>query len=359
MKPKKITFLSGDMNRPGGTERVTAVVASALAELGHEVSLLSVQGGLAPFFPLHESICLEQLFAGPNNYRRKYLQAVWRLRRSLARRRPEVVIDVESLLALFSLPAMAGLGIRHICWEHFNFRTDHGRRGRRLARFLAARCCDAVVTLTERDRALWQSAGGRAAIRAIPNPLSFPVQKSHAYPLHSTTILAVGRPAHIKGYDRLIEAWARICQLAPEWTLEIVGLGERDRDELDRQCRSSGIAGRVRLEPATPDIHAHYRGAAIFCLSSRSEGFPMVLLESLAFGLPVVSFDCETGPAEILEGCGVQLVANGDVEAFAANLLQLIRDPGRRAELSRLASRKAEQYSPGLIRQQWLELLEC
>lgn len=357
MKPK-ILFLSGDMDRAGGTERVTAIVANELARHGYPICILSVQRGLKPFFRIDDGIAVDSLFPARGNSLRQYPQIVRRLRRKVRESRADILIDVESILVLFSLPALAGLKVRHICWEHFNFREDLGKKGRRIARQLAARFCDAVVTLTERDKALWQQGTrSKASIRAIPNPLSIPVQETHVYPQQSTTVLAIGHPIRRKGFDRLVEAWKQVAPRAPAWKLQIIGLNEQERDVLGRACAQAGIARSVELIPPVSAIDEYYRQAAIFCLPSRAEGFPMVLLECLAFGLPVVSFDCDTGPSEILQGCGIDPVENGNVEALAEQLLALMEAPERRQKISGLTKAKAEHYHPRAIVQEWLELL--
>ncbi|QBM16372.1 hypothetical protein MARI_04520 [Marinobacter sp. JH2] len=144
---------------------------------------------------------------------------------------------------------------------------------------------------------------------------------------------------------------------APSWKLRVVGEGP-EMERLCAQARDLGVEQSVEFVKATRNAGEHYRNAAIFCMSSRFEGFPMVLLEALPFGLPVVSFDCETGPSEVLEGTGGRLAAALDVEGLAENLLYFIRNPEEWGEVQGLALGKAAGYQPELIMERWREVIE-
>jgi len=173
----KIIFLGGNFDLSGGTERVASIIANELTEIGYEVTIASVQGVGQPFYPLDNRIKIRSLFSkvGRNLFRMPLL--IHRIRKLLLEEKADVLVSVESMLALFTVPATVGLETKNICWEHFNFKHDLGRRGRRVARQLAARYCDVIVTLTERDRSYWKAeTNGAAKIVAIPNPSPFPVQ---------------------------------------------------------------------------------------------------------------------------------------------------------------------------------------
>jgi glycosyltransferase involved in cell wall biosynthesis len=349
----KIVFLGGNFALSGGTERVATIIANQLSEAGHEVVVASVHGGEKPFFSLNQDIRTRSLFKkiGRNLFRAPLL--IHRLRRLLKEENANVLIVVESMLALFTIPATAGLGLKHICWEHFNFKNDLGKKGRRVARQLAVKYCDVIVTLTEKDRRYWlEGTSGRAHITCIPNPSPFSVQEVLPAADEEKVVLSVGRLVHIKGYDLLLDAWAIVVPKAPEWKLRILGDGP-EKEQLCAQARELGVEHSVEFVGTTPGVEEHYHKAAIFCLSSRFEGFPMVLLEALSYGLPVVSFDCETGPAEILEGTGGRLVAAFDVRGLAENILHFIRSPDERKQVQALSLRKAECYQPGVVMEKW------
>lgn len=353
----KILFLCGDMNRSGGTERAAALIANGLARSGFDITLLSIYGGSKPFFDVLPTVELDALFSTPGRFLKRYPLIIWRLRKAIIDKKIDVLIDVESMLALVSIPAITGLGLRHICWEHFNFNVNLGKKGRTVARHLAARFCDDILTLTERDKSMWQRGTKlKAAIRSIPNPSPFRIQAAE-YPIDSKTVIAIGRPIYQKGYDLMLCAWRLASTKAEGWKLRIIGCGDEEEEKLKELCINLGIEASVELVPATNNIAKHYSDAAIYCLSSRTEGLPLVLIEALAFGLPIVSFDCDTGPREVLAGCGIDLVPQGNIEALSESLLELMNDPAKRLMLSGLAKVRAKDFQPEKIMSQWMELL--
>ncbi len=353
----RIFFLGGNFDLSGGTERVTSVVANGLLRFGHDVTILSTQGGLSPFYNFDTRIRVRTLFpvAGRNIARAP--QLIYRLRKVLVREGADVLVVVESMLALFSVPALAGLAIKHVCWEHFNFKIDLGRYGRRLARRLAGRYCDVVITLTEADREFWiQGANPRARVITINNPATFPVQYSHQPSQESRVVLSVGRLVAQKGYDLLLMAWRGVVAKEPEWRLRIVGDGQ-DKDALVALSVHLQVKDSVDFVGVTSDIQDHYRESAIYCLSSRFEGFGLVLTEAASFGVPIVSFDCDAGPSEILRGTGSILVPVGDVAALCEALLALIRNPTERYRISELLRKRAEEFQPEKLMEKWQALL--
>lgn len=351
-----ILFLGSSFNNSGGTERVASLIANGLSEAGHNITLTSLSCGDKPFFYLNNDIKITSLFETPGRTLFRAPLIISKLRKLLKEEKIDVLIVVESMSVLFSLPAALGLPVKHICWEHFNFKNDLGKTGRRVARQLAARFCDSVVTLTERDKEYWlDGTRHKNQITAIPNPCPFAVQES-IYNTNSNVVLAVGRLAPQKGFDYLLEAWIEVVEAAPDWQLKIVGEGD-ERGTLARFINENDLSSHVELVGNTDNVPQYYEQASIFCLSSRFEGFPMVLLETLAFGLPVVSFNCDTGPEELLKETGSILVDCYDTEQLAKGLITLINDADLRESISVKSKYKALQYQGEEIIKNWKQLL--
>lgn len=351
-----LCFLTGTLNAFAGAERMTAVIANELARRGYTVHILSLWDA-ASCFELEPAVRHDALFAQRPSFKTRYLSTVLGIRRYLKRHRIEVLIEVDTMLTLFTLPACVGLGVRRIAWEHCNFDQDLGRRARRLARRLAVRTCEHVVVLTQRDREKWERALGARNVVAIPNALPFAMPAEPA-PRTSKVALAVGRLTYAKGFDVLLRAWKIIAREHPDWRLDIVGDGElRDallhlRDQLD-------LSESVRLLPARRDLPALYRGASLFCLSSRYEGFGLVLIEAMAHGLPVVATDCETGPREILgPAAHGTLVPVDDADALAHAICRTIANPDNATRMADRAIERARYYEANRIAETWLSLLE-
>lgn len=354
---KTICFLISNLNNAGGTERVCSLIANGLAKIGYKVIITSISEGTSPFYPLHSSIKVTTLFPLPGRYLYRTPIISYRIRKLLKRYEIDTLISVESMSILFSLPAIQGLDIKHICWEHFNFKSDLGKPARRVARQLAAHFCDAIVTLTERDRSYWLNGTfHKSQIIAIENPSPFPPQEIIQKDSNKT-VISVGRLTHQKGFDNLLKAWVKVIKTNPEWRLIIVGEG-KDKQNLANFIHEHDLSNSVSLVGNTTNISEFYRKADIYCLSSRYEGFPMVLLEALSFSLPVVSFDCDTGPAEILNDTGSLLVSPNNNEKLASALIELMNDDDKRAEIAVKSFKKSYMYQPKNIIEKWIKLIE-
>ncbi|QYY32321.1 glycosyltransferase family 4 protein [Cupriavidus pinatubonensis] len=355
-KGRHVCFLTGTLNAMAGAERMTAVIANALAESGHTVSILSLWDKDS-CFPLHPAVQHEALFAERPSFKKAYLATVAGIRRYCRDRKVDVLVQVDTMLMLFALPATVGLGVEHIAWEHCHFDEDLGRRARRFARRLAGRYCKHVVVLTERDRRRWEEAlRPRSHVVVIPNPLPFPFPEEPA-PRTGKTVLAMGRLVHAKGFDVLIRAWKRVAAEAPDWKLVIHGEGE-DRRALTALVDQLTLRETVILPGVCRDAARAYEQASMFCLSSRYEGFGLVLLEAMAFGLPIVSTDCETGPKELLEdGKNALLVSAGNAESLAEGLLRLIRKPAEAARIGATGREKAGAFALQDIAAKWGKLM--
>ncbi len=354
---KKICFLVGNLNNSGGTERVCSIIASELSNIGYNVSILSITGGDSPFFPLSKNVKIHSIFPQPGRILYRTPAIIYKLRNYLKKESIDTLIVVESMSVLFTLPAIQGLSIKHICWEHFNFKSDLGKTSRRLARQLAARYCDTVITLTERDRQYWlKGTMSKARIISIPNPSPYEPQE-YIKNQESKTVLAVGRLTYQKGFDLLIKAWAKVANEKPDWKLVILGEGE-DRQKLSDLIKKYQLESKVVLAGKTSHVEEYYKNSDIFCLSSRFEGFPMVLLETLAYGLPVVSFDCDTGPAEILEDTGAVLVPPNNIELLADALIDLIENEEQRKAISLKSKEKSKEYQAEVIISDWIKLIK-
>lgn len=357
---KRICFFIGDLNNSGGTERVSSVIASELLRRGYQIHMLSLQCGDKPFFELADGIQVSQLFSTAGRGMLRLPLAIVKLRRYLQQHQIDILIDVESMLALYALPAVIGLKVRHICWEHFNYNVDLGKTSRRLARKFAARFADDVVTLTERDKQLWLSnTTCKANITAIRNPVTISLP-TEINPHKEKLFLAVGRLTYQKGFDLLLQAWALVAPKHPDWRLRIVGDGE-DKAMLEQLRRELNIESSTELVPKTNNIAAHYQQAAFFVMSSRFEGLPLVLIEAQAYGLPIVSFDCDTGPAEIIKnGESGWLCEAGNVSALSDKIINAVNcfnDEVTYKSFSASSTENRNKFSVDATNDKWSDLL--
>lgn len=355
-----VCFLTGTLSAFAGAERMTAVIAGALAARGYRVLVLSLWDA-ASVFPLHPDVRHHALFPQRPSFKSKYLATVRGIRRFVREHGVDVLVEVDTMLTLFTVPATAGMNVRRIAWEHCHFDQDLGKRARRVARWLAARTDEAVVVLTERDREAWLKHGARQAkVHAIGNALPFamPAAPPDRPAAVRPTMLAVGRLTRAKGFDTLLHAWQIAHVSMPQWQLRIVGNGE-ERARLDSLREALALTHCVTLTDATADIEAEYRHVDAFCLSSRYEGFGLVLIEAMAYGLPVIATDCETGPRTFLKnGENALVVPVDDAPVLAAAIMKLAADSQMRNALAKAGRQTARQFAPSEIADRWVALLD-
>jgi glycosyltransferase involved in cell wall biosynthesis len=271
---------------------------------------------------------------------------------------PDGTIVVTTRPALTLLASrLAPAGVVVIAQEHQHL--SHHRKQLRKALVAALPNVSALLTLTEADRAAYQQLLGPSGppVRAIPNA----VPDVPAGPGDPTAhrLIAAGRLNHQKGFDLLLTAFARVAPEHPDWTLDIFGEGPL-RHDLERLLLSLGLSGRAHIHPLTDRLGERMRDASVHVLSSRFEGFPLILLEAMAAGLCVVSFDCPTGPGEIItdETNGL-LVPAQDVAAMGAALDRIMSDELLRRRLGSAAPEAMRPYSSQQVGRRWDELLNA
>lgn len=357
---KNVCFLIANLNNSGGTERVTTLIANKLSEDNRfQVSILSLSEGKNPFFHLDSNINLYSLYEVRPSFKKQFFSTILKMRNFVKNHHIDILVDVDSILCVFTVPALIGLDVKHICWEHFTFKTNLGVKQRDLGRKLAAKYCDYVVTLTNRDKEFWEEGLSKinAKIVAIPNPT--PYENVINLPsLDNKVVLAVGRLTHSKGFDLLLQAWKQVMLVKEDWKLQIVGNGE-DESKLKTLADQLSITDSVEFIPATQNIADYYAKASFFCLSSRFEGFGMVILEAMSFGLPVVSFNCEVGPDELINHHQNGLLAEPlNIADMSDCILEMINVPDESYKKYVLNSKiYSTKYFIGNIVDKWIEII--
>ncbi|TVU70745.1 MULTISPECIES: glycosyltransferase family 4 protein [Cobetia] len=371
---KHVLFYTGAQSRTGGTERACADTANMLAASGeYRVEVISEYGPAESPYPLHKDIVHESLH--PERSHLGALRGVLlfiRLLLMVMSKRPDVVVVVESIGFLpFLLPSYLCRRTRYICWEHFNATSDLGVARRDTARRLAARRADRVVVLSHEDREYWERLhpAARERLSVVPNlnPLEHVLGQRQASPAVEReasratphVAVAVGRLDPQKGFDLLLDAWAAIPAATREhWVLRIVGEGNC-RTELQAQAEALGIAAQVQMPGQSSDIRLEYAAADLFVLSSRFEGFGLVLVEALSCGVPCVSFECPAGPREIIKhGVNGYLVRSGDVVLLTHQLGEVMADDAVLAKLRANVDYGLERFSRRTVEASWRGVLQ-
>jgi glycosyltransferase involved in cell wall biosynthesis len=226
-------------------------------------------------------------------------------------------------------------------------------RALRAAMKAGYRRLDALAVLTEGDRAAYQALLGASAPRIVTIPNTVREMHGPKADLDRKVVLAAGRTTPQKGFDLLIRAWAQVAPEHPDWRLRICGRGQL-RPTLQALVAELGLEEHVRLTRGAKDLQARMQRASIYALSSRFEGFPLVLLEAMGMAMGVVAFDCPTGPGEVIEDHrNGLLVPARDVDGFAAALREMISDEELRRSCAAAAAETARDYTMAAVGPRW------
>ncbi|GAB2447828.1 hypothetical protein GCM10027187_13500 [Streptosporangium sandarakinum] len=374
----KISFLILNAYGMGGTIRATFDLATELS-LRHDVEVISVFQHLdRPFLRLGPRVRLRSLVdlregarvRWPYTKRAERLSgqesalihpeerayasfSAWSddvLRRELRRLRTDVLITTRAGLNIMAA-RFARRKVVTIAQEHLHFEAHKPGIFQEIREWYPN--LDAVITLTEADERDYRAmlGGGRTRVITIGNGLpATPRPRSRQ---ENRIVLAAGRLVPVKGYDRLLKAFAQVVQKRPDWKLRIYGEG-RSGDKLVRQSVKLRLHNNVTFMGPTEDIEGELAKASIHAVSSRFEGFGMTIIEAFSCGVPVVSFDCPRGPREIItSGHDGLLVPADDVDALAEGLLRMIDDEEGRHRMARNALETAARYDMSVVAERW------
>jgi len=371
----KLIYCIHSVCNPGGMERVLLnKVTYLVRNLGWDITVVTTdQKGKAPFYPFPKEVRMIDLdinYSDDNskNVFRKITGYLYR--KQLHRKRLSTLLEKEKADIVISLyPSESSFipdikdGSKKVLELHYCkfFRLQYGRIGllgmidkwrTRQDEKIVSRF-DKFVVLTNEDRGYW---GNLRNIEVIPNAAML---VSNGYSdAQNKRVIAVGRLDYQKGFDRLIRAWRIVQQNEAfhEWSLDIFGQGEW-KEMLQQMIDEAGLQDSMRINQPTKQIGNEYVRSSILVMSSHYEGFPMVMIEAMACGLPVVSFDYKCGPKDIIRhGENGLLVHDGDIEGLAAAMMKLMDDEAYRKHLSDNAKKIISTYSEETVMNRWIAL---
>ena len=349
----------------GGAERVASTIINHWVSAGEQVTLVTFDLVEKDFYRIDARVKRIALgLTSESKNRREFisnnLRRVQSLRALFRSSEFDVVVSFIDKTNVLVLLATLGMGVPVIVSEHIDPRKHSVGRVTAGLRFVLYPSARAIVVLTAGIRQWARRIVRKDAIYVIPNPIGEQFLGSHGSNGTSAhhTVVAMGRMEPQKGFDRLLTAFAKCAEKHPEWTLRIVGEGA-ERPRLHALAAKLGLESRIRLDTVTKEPEKVFRDSDLFVLSSRYEGFPMVLLEAMACGLPVISFDCPSGPREMIrEGIDGVLVPPDDVEALAKAMDSLMGAQQERRRLAARAVEVSERFSLPRVMAMWSEVLE-
>lgn len=373
----KIVYYLPSLYTPGGLERIVTFKANYLAEQleGYEVYIVtSEQAGQKPHFELSSRVTHIDLgvpFDWPFDQSRvgkllkypfRYLRFKQRFTRLLNELKPDITLSTLRRELNFINHLKDGsikIGEFHVTRHSYGVGSEEG--GNPVLRLLRKKWAksfvknlgelDKLVILTNEEAGNWPELNNTCV---IPNPIITPT--TFVSDCTARQVIAAGRYAPQKGFDLLIESWNIVARKHPGWVLKIYGDGSL-RTPMQQRIDELGIGESCRLEPTTPDIARKYSESSIFVLSSRFEGFGMVITEAMACGIPAVSFACPCGPRDIIrDRLDGLLVEPENIEQLAEKISYLITNDDIRREMGKQALQRSEQYTPNAVMLHWHKL---
>lgn len=373
---RKIVYCIPSLHFPSGMERVLTLKANYFADvLGYKIYIILTDNkDKEPYYKLSPKIKLINLdinfdtnwrlpiYKRAFSYLIKQIRYKRRLKELLFEIRPDITISTLRREINFLNSIKDGskkIGEIHFSRTHYRNMESNGKENvlKRLISKLwmsqlirELKKLSMFVTLSSEDNDRWGEIKNRTYIY---NPLSFFPNKTSD--CNTKQVIAVGRYTYQKGFDMLIESWKYVKEKHPDWVLKIYGGGER-KSYIELRDRY-GLEENVFLEPSIDNIIDKYCESSIFVLSSRFEGFGMVITEAMACGLPAVSFTCPSGPKDIIkDGEDGLWVENGNIKEMAEKISFLIENEGLRKEMGRKARINVERFKIENIAKQWEDL---
>ncbi|MDO4957102.1 MAG: glycosyltransferase family 4 protein [Bacteroidales bacterium] len=362
----RIAYCVENMYNSRGTERVLTTCANILSDYYDITIITESQRGRRYYFDLNDSIhchdlCVDKKISRESIIRKKVYKR--ELQKFLIKNQFDIVISLGGL-DMFFLHSIKD-GSKKILWFHFSYNISNlfvrqkGLLGwiikkiQTRRRVYHASKYDRLVVLSKTDLHTWRKHCNNVCY--IYNPLTIKVDGISD--CTNKRAIAVGVLGVQKGFDYLIDAWSLVHKKHPAWSLDIFGQGP-DFDSLNNQIAQKGLEKVVFLRGISNKIQEEYKNHSLYILSSRYEGFGLVLVEASACGLPLISFDCPQGPNEIIqEGKNGFLVSPvGDVKKMANRINLLVEDSEKRREFGRNALKLSERFSKEVIKQDWISL---
>lgn len=374
----KIVYCTPALYMAGGVERVLSLKANYFAEqFGYDITIILTEGKDKPFFyPLSDKIKVinldinfEELWTcsflkkilvylkKQRIFKKKLTSELMRIRAdmtiSLLRREINFITGIHDGSKKIGELHINRANYRNFDNSHSNWIKDLFSKYWMCNLVSKLKLLDRLVVLTMNDKQAWIELNN---VLVIPNPLPFKLSVISTQT--EKRVIAVGRYCHEKGYDYLLQAWVKVQFVCPDWKLFIFGDGDRTEYE-QMQIKLNIDRSRCLLNGRTSDIVSEYVKSSLAVCSSRFEGFGLSIVEAMACGLPVVSFDCPWGPRSIIsdDEDGL-LVENGNTSKLAESIILLIQNKERRDIMSKNAAKNVQRFEIEQISQKWRLLFE-
>ena len=345
---KAILLIVNDIHFKGGGEKVASHIASWYAQKGVNCCILSMDKRKdTEIFPVAASVEIDYLNV-KNTFVLSKLLVCIKLYKYLSTHNFDFILGIGTYanVVLGILPKTYGkrVGCEHNSFDCVSFIW-------KMLRKISYNKLDATIVLTNED--LFKMKQLNTCSFVIPNSIFLPEQKSS---LNNKTILAIGKLYPQKGFDIMLHVFSSFAKINRDWNLVIVGDGQ-DKKNLLRMIEVLDLEDRIKIMPPTNNVSKYYLSSSIYLMTSRFEGLPMVLLEAQSYGLPIISFDCKTGPKEVVsDNYNGYLLPEGEMDRMVDCMLKLCGDDKLRHLMGERAAKDASRFSPEKVYMLWDKL---
>lgn len=348
-----ICIFNGDMSRGGGTERITQILANGLIDKTEfKIFVLNLNNEFGKsFYPLRKNVEFRTLnLSGVRN-------KIFELRYFLKKEKIDILINVDVMLGIYSLPAtIFQRRTKIISWEMFNIRNDIGSKHTKMIRKICLRKSAYYINQTKGDMdAFIKEMPVRCPITYIYNPCE--IDNAYTgYDINSKTIVTAGHFFYTKGYDLAVEVAKKVFEKYPDWCWKFYGDG-KELENVRRQVCNYGLEKNVIFCGRTNRILDEYKKAALYVMTSRTEGFGLVLTEAKSCNLPTLAYDIDFGPREIIDnGVSGYLIDAYDSDMMAERICELIEDKEKRILFARRAKDNCGKFTSEEFINRWINI---
>lgn len=361
MMKKKICFVKWVVNEAGGGLKVAVNLANELQEK-YEVHLVSVFSTEDVFFELNNNVYYQSLSKEKLSMSRDFLKAVKLLRSYIVENDISILFGIGITMNAVGVAGTLGLKTKFVSCDHTNSISDNRTLVQKIQRYIGAFSSNKIITLTEKDRLNYikKYKVSKDRINYIYNWIEGVYRSIELYSIQSKSILTVGRFHSQKGYDYLSKVAINVLSKFPDWKWYIYGLGDdKIKEQIAVELKIGGVIEQVNFMGNVKGTENIYPKHGIYVMTSRYEGLPLVLLEAKQYGLPIVSFNCPTGPSEIvIDGENGYLINDFDIEEMSNRIIELIKNEKLREDFSKNSMKDTDKFNKDKILKQWIDLIE-
>lgn len=357
-----ICFLHGGFAEHGGIARVVSIIANGLQkESDYSVYSLSFfRSQKENAYEIDAEIHEDYLYNQSQTMTKSIVtNGVWKLCRYIRRNQISVLVSCGALYYPLGIIAAKTCRIRSICWEHTNPEFTGDYKFQNIGRRLGARHSDMNVLITKEAKENYDQRFPKRKNVLIYNPAADELfEQATDYNADSCRLISVGRLSYPKNFTRLLDIAKILSERENGWKWDIYGDGE-ERELLAEKIEKLKLREYITLKGSVNDLYNRYHQYMAIVMTSRYEGFPMVLIEGAANGLPMVAFDVKTGPKEIVrDGVNGFLINAEDNDAMINAIEKLLNDRQMRIRMSNASRKSAQRYRLINVLQLWKEMLK-